>query len=64
MRKPKRRGPGRPKSDNPSNARIDIRITPRELKAWKRAAEKYGEGLSAYIRIAVRSHMISVLKEG
>ena len=47
--KKKKRGPGRPKTENPANARIGFRITPDQRARYEAAANASNLSLSAWI---------------
>ena len=48
-RKPKPRPVGRPKSDNPANMRLHIRVTEEQRATYLEAAEAAGLTLTAWI---------------
>lgn len=49
---------GRPRrGDSASDRRIDMRVTAKELEAYKLAAAKAKQGISHYLRFAVAIHI-------
>jgi len=46
---PVKRGRGRPKSDNPSNLRLRIRVTAEQLDTYQEAANAAGLTLTAWV---------------
>ncbi len=51
---PKNRRPGRPKTNNPANARLPVvRITPVKLDVYRQAAQDRGVSISEWVRVSL-----------
>jgi hypothetical protein len=46
----KKKKPGRPKTENPADERVFIRVRPDQFAAWTAAAGRAGRSLSAWLK--------------